>query len=99
MLEIDFRASSVKIGQQLVTGEPFLDGVPQLRFLDLCVLNQNLLLAIKLEVTDQIAVKVCTRQVLEIDYPASNVKLGQQLDRGDVLVVAPTLAIDHQGPR
>jgi hypothetical protein len=46
-------------------------------------LDQTHLLAIKLDVADQIAVNVCTRQMLEIDFPASNVKISLQLMTGE----------------
>jgi hypothetical protein len=55
----------------------------QLRIPGLRALDQTHLLAIKLDVADQIAVKICTRQVLEIDFPASNVKIRQQLMTGE----------------
>ena len=49
----------------------------QLRILGLPGLDLNL--AIKLDVADQIAMNVCTRQMLEIDFPASNVKISLKL--------------------
>jgi hypothetical protein len=52
----------------------------QLRILGLPGLDLNL--AIKLEISDQIAVNVCTLQMLEIHFPASNVKIRQQLMTG-----------------
>jgi hypothetical protein len=52
----------------------------QLRILGLPGLDLNL--AKKLDIADQIAVKVCTLQMLEIDFPASNVKNRQQLMTG-----------------
>ena len=52
----------------------------QLRILGLPGLDLNL--AIKLDVSDQIAVNVCTLQMLEIHFPASNVKIRQQLMTG-----------------
>jgi hypothetical protein len=64
MLEIDFPASNVKIRQQLMTGQPYLDGAPRLRILGLGELDQTHLLAIKLDVADQIAMNVCTLQML-----------------------------------
>jgi hypothetical protein len=54
----------------------------QLRFLGLCGLDPNQLLAIKLDVADQIAMNTCTRQMFEIDFPASNIKIRQQLMTG-----------------
>jgi len=45
-------------------------------------LDPNQLLAIKMDVANQIAVNICTRQMLEIDFPASNVKIRQQLMTG-----------------
>ena len=54
----------------------------QLRFLGLRALDPNQLLAIKMDVANQIAVNICTRQMLEIDFPASNVKIRQQLMTG-----------------
>ena len=54
----------------------------QLRFLGLRGLDPNQLLAIKMDVANQIAVNICTRQMLEIDFPASNVKIRQQLMTG-----------------
>jgi hypothetical protein len=52
----------------------------QLRILGLPGLDVNL--AIKLDVADQIAMNVCTLYMLEIDLPASNVKIRQQLMTG-----------------
>ena len=37
----------------------------------------------KLDVDDQIAVNTCTHQVLEIDFPTSNIKIGQELMIGE----------------
>jgi len=54
----------------------------QLRFLGLRGLDPNQLLAIKLDVANQIAVNICTRQMLEVDFPASNEKIRQQLMTG-----------------
>jgi hypothetical protein len=42
VLEIDVPTSNVKISKQLMTGEAFLDGAPQLRFWKLRALHQNL---------------------------------------------------------
>jgi hypothetical protein len=63
--------------------QPYLDGALRLRILGLRELDQTHLLAIKLDVADQIAVNVCTRQMLEIDFPASNVKISLQLMTGE----------------
>ena len=54
----------------------------QLRFLGVHGLDPNQLLAIKLDISDQIAMNICTRQMLKIDFPASNVKIRQQMMTG-----------------
>ena len=52
---------------------------PQLIFLGLRALDQNQLLAIKLDVVDQIVINLCRSQMLEIGFHAPNVKISQKL--------------------